>query len=326
MAHGLTDENLLMLELMSRSELAVGVKDVDGRYIYLNAAFAALSGRSVDTVLGLTDAEIFESAELLSLNTADQAARLHTGVLMSEQRLAHASGRREFSVARAVLPSSTASGVLVCVWRDPTEARQLSRSLAQALKQLEQQQQLMNAFSAEGLDAVVADSSADSSADLYQRTQFEEQLRREVDLSSREHREFALVSIVVDPLSDAVRAQGDVAQTRVLEALSRLLRSNTRAMDASCRLDQDRFAVLLSGVGLATAHARMEGLRRACATQIVALNGQALGFSVSMGVASFPHTARSEPELVQASELALIEAQRRGGNHVTLATIRFESK
>ena len=33
-------------------------------------------------------------------------------------------------------------------------------------------------------------------------------------------------------------------------------------MDASCRYDDNRFAVLLSGVGLATAHARMEGLRR----------------------------------------------------------------
>jgi GGDEF domain-containing protein len=68
----------------------------------------------------------------------------------------------------------------------------------------------------------------------------------------------------------------------------------------------------------------MEGLRRQCATQIVVLDGQELGFTVSMGVASFPHTAHSQEELLSSCEKALAEAQRRGGNHVTLASIRFE--
>jgi GGDEF domain-containing protein len=89
-------------------------------------------------------------------------------------------------------------------------------------------------------------------------------------------------------------------------------------------MDDRHFAVLLSGVGLATAHSRMEGLRRQCATQIVALDGQELGFTVSMGVASFPHTAHNQGEVIAASEAALREAQRRGGNTVALAAIRFE--
>ena len=96
-----------------------------------------------------------------------------------------------------------------------------------------------------------------------------------------------------------MRALGAAARTRILEALGRLLRGNTRAMDASCRLDESRFAVLLSGVGLATAHSRMEGLRRQCATQIVVLEGRNLGFTVSMGVASFPHTAHTQEALVR---------------------------
>jgi diguanylate cyclase (GGDEF)-like protein len=95
-------------------------------------------------------------------------------------------------------------------------------------------------------------------------------------------------------------------------------------MDASCRYDERRFAVLLSGVGLATAHARMEGLRRKCAAQIVVQEGQELGFTVSIGVASYPHTAQSQEALQAACESALQEARRRGGNHVTLAAIRFE--
>lgn len=322
MALALSLDNSIFLDLLTRSELAVAVKDVEGRYLHVNAAFAGLSGRPTDTVLGMSDPELFDGPEAAALRAADQAAWQQTRVFSHEQRLNQAGVRREFLVLRAPLGDADGGAPtrLVCVWKELTGPRRLASELEQALKQLEQQQQAVEALRQESQDAVVGDSAA---GDLYQRGQFDEQLRREVDLSSREHREFALVAILVDPFTDAVRVQGDVAQSRVLEALGRLLRSNTRAMDASCRLDQTRFAVLLSGVGLATAHSRMEGLRRQCATQIVALNGQALGFTVSMGVASFPHTAHSEDELLKAADLALNEARRRGGNHVTLASIRF---
>jgi diguanylate cyclase (GGDEF)-like protein len=207
------------------------------------------------------------------------------------------------------------------VWVEQTGPHQRDEQLRQALSQLEQQQQTVAELQRrEAHDP----AQRDSITGLYQHSHFDDQLRREVDLSSREHREFALVSIALDPLSEASKALGEGARGRVLEALGRLLRGNTRAMDASCRLDEDRFAVLLSGVGLATAHSRMEGLRRQCATQIVVLDGRDLGFTVSMGVASFPHTAHTEDSLLRAADAALEEARKRGGNHVALASIRFD--
>ena len=134
------------------------------------------------------------------------------------------------------------------------------------------------------------------------------------------------MSVALDPLPPPEGAgEGSEALRRgVLAAVGRLLRGNIRAMDAACRRDDGRFAVLLSGVGLATAHARVEGLRRQCATQLVVVDGREFGFTVSMGVASFPHTAQTMDALRAASDGALAEAQRRGGNHVTLASIRFE--
>ena len=89
------------------------------------------------------------------------------------------------------------------------------------------------------------------------------------------------------------------------------------------RVDERRFAVLLSGVGLATAHSRMEGLRRQCATQLVVIDGQEFGFTISMGVASYPHTAHTQDEVMAACDAALLEARKRGGNNVALAAIRF---
>jgi len=320
---GLAPEALgaLVFTLADRLDASLGIKEAaSGRYVYANGRLAALVGRSPD---GLVDEDWLDPAQAATLRTADQSAMVQTLPQVSEHRIERKGVRREYSVTRQALASAEggAPRYLCCLWIDQTDQRHHETQLQLALQQLETQQQASEAFRREMQDQALRDSVTG----LYQRAHFDDQLRREVDLSSREHREFALVSVALDPLGEQVRALGPEARQRVLEALGRLLRSNTRAMDASCRLEEDLFAVLLSGVGLATAHARMEGLRRQCATQIVMLNGQDLGFTVSMGVASFPHTAHTQEELLQAADAALAEARRRGGNHVTLASIRFET-
>ncbi len=312
----------VLFEMLDRVDVLLALKDTaHGRYLHVNRRMADLLGRPADELVGLTDADLLPPGPAAALRSAEQAALAQTSATLSEHRLESQGHKREFSVTRVVIPRlDGASPHLLSVWVENTATLQREQQLAQALAQIEQQQ-----VSAEQLRVETQDQSLrDGTTGLYLRWHFDDQLRREVDLSSREHREFALVSIALDPSPDAVRALGNEARTRVLEALGRLLRGNTRAMDASCRLDEDRFAVLLSGVGLATAHSRMEGLRRQCATQIVVLDGRDLGFTVSMGVASFPHTAHTEDELMDAAELALAEAQKRGGNHVALASIRFE--
>ena len=311
-----------LLAWVERSEALLSIKEIDsGRYVYVNPGMSALLGRPAAEILGLTDADLLESGQSASLRATDQAAALCTPQV-SEHRIERAGQRREFSVFRQVLAAADGGGprYLCSVWTELTSARLKDAQLQRALQQIEAQQRAGEKHRRDAPDIGLRDAETG----LYQRGHFDDQLRREVDLSSREHREFAMVSITLDPLPDHVVALGAAARTRVLDALGNLLRSNTRAMDASCRLGEDRFAVLLSGVGLATAHSRMEGLRRQCATQIVLLDGQELGFTVSMGVASFPHTAVSQEELMQASEAALHEARRRGSNRVTLATIRFE--
>ena len=312
-----------LLELLDRVDVLLSVKEVaSGRHVLANTRMADLFGRTPAELVGATDAELMAQGASVAIRAAEQTALAHAAPTLSEHRLEFGGRKREFSVTRIVLPRSDGAAArhVLAAWTELTTAHEREHQLQQALSQLEQQQVAAEVQRRETQDQ----SLRDPATGLYQRVHFDDQLRREVDLSSREHREFALVSIALDPFSETVKALGSAAKARVLEALGRLLRGNTRAMDASCRLDEDRFAVLLSGVGLATAHSRMEGLRRQCATQIVVLEGRDLGFTVSMGVASFPHTAHTEEELMKAADLALCEAQKRGGNHVALASIRFE--
>ena len=312
-----------LLDMFERTQALVCVKEVaSGTYVYANRPMAGLFDRTPDELLGARDADLMESSQASAIRASEQAALAYAAPTRGEHRIEHDGKRREFSVERVGIARADGSPPrhVLSVWVENTAAHQRELHLQQALIQLEQLHVTAELERRENQDQV-----RDGATGLFQHLHFDDQLRREVDLSSREHREFALVAVAIDPFHAAVAALGPQARVRILESLGRLLRGNTRAMDASCRLDENRFVILLSGVGLATAHSRMEGLRRQCATQIVVLDGRDIGFTVSMGVASFPHTAHTEADLMQATALALDEAQRRGGNHVALASIRFDS-
>lgn len=303
-----------------RVDASLAVKDAaTGRYVWADQALTDALCPGVG-LAGRSDAECFDGPTTAALRAADQTAGAHPGVLASEHRFEAAGTRHDYTVLRQCV-ALDGTQWLASLWIDRSAVRQRESQLRNALEQLETLQRAHEALHREFKDQGLRDSDSG----LNTRAHFEDQLRREVDLSTREHREFALVFIELDPPGEKVTSLGAPAHSRVLETMGRLLRGNTRAMDASCRLDAQRFGVLLSGVGLATAHSRMEGLRRQCATQIVVHQLQELAFTVSVGVASFPHTAHSQDELLQACQSALAEARRRGGNQVTLASIRFEA-
>lgn len=313
-----------LLAIFETMNHGVTVKDLStGRYGQVNAMAAKVLGRAAASMLGHTDVEVFSGAQAMVLRAADQQALANQGPTLSEHKLEHPDGKRhDISAIRTVLKGADGSPRwLVCVWTDVSEQRRQQALFHATLEQLEAQQKANDMLRQQ----IEGQDPSDDASGLLQRSHFEDQLKREADLSAREHREFALVAMAVDHMDDIVRVHGPASRQRVLETLGRLLRAGTRAMDSPCSLGEDRFAVLLSGVGLATAHSRMESLRRQCAEHIIAFGGRQLTFTVSMGVASYPHTAGQVETLLDSAEHALTAAQQRGGNRVTLASILFES-
>ncbi len=312
---------LLTTTLSQRGDLLALKDAATGVYVHVNEAMATWIGRPAEEIVGATDAQLLDPELARLLRAADVAAIAHSEPLLTEHKLEHRGQRHELGATRMLVGREGGARDLCVIWRNLGTERQKDQQLRNALEQLEHNQRSLEQMRRDVQDQQLRDVATG----LHSRAHFDDQLKREIDLSSREQRQFALVVVEIDPLSDDVVAIGDVAVARVFEQLGRLLRSNTRAMDASCRFDDQRFGVLLSGVGLATAHTRMEGLRRQCATHIVAHEGRDLGFTVSMGVASFPHTASTSPELMDASISALADAKKRGGNQVVLAAIKFDS-
>jgi diguanylate cyclase (GGDEF)-like protein len=315
-ANLLPELGTVLLSLIEPLDSFVAVKSLaTGRYVFASPGLDHVFGKG--SVTGSIDNDLMRADEVIGMRRVEQAVMAQRTLTVSEHRLELAGRRREFTVTRAPLGGEH----ILSVWRERTEERHRETHLQRALQQIEQQQKTIEQIRRE----LQQGSGRDDLSGLYLRAQFDDQLLREIDLSTREHREFSLVIIALDPAPLAAQAMGAEANQRLLEGMGRMLRANTRSMDAACRIAEERFAVLLSGVGLATAHARMEQLRRQCTAQIIVLNGVDMGLSISMGVSSFPHTASKQEELLSASEAAVQEAQRRGGNQVVLASIPFVS-
>lgn len=313
-----------LLALLQAQGVMLSLKDGEnGRYLWANPAWCSLFGAEPSRVIGATDLELLPLGDATAVRSGDQRVFGCGGVAVGEQRIDRQGERLDLRTLRCVLQappdqSGRANAAMVLsLWWDDSVSRRQSALLQQALGQIERQHaaaEQLRRQQAEGLDRP---------SELFRREHFEEHLRREVALSLREQREFSLVLLAVDR-SDTLRERhGEAGLKRVAETVGQLMRSNTRAMDVLAQLGEDRFAILLSGVGLATAHSRMEHLRRACTSHMVVLGNQTIHFEMSMGVASFPHTAERLEELSQAAIRALQDARRRGGNRVALATIRF---
>ena len=206
--------NQKVLRALDQLGLAVLVKDVaSGRYDVANDAAARMLGLGDRQIVGAVDAELFDAAQAVALRAADQQAQAVPDGVRAEHKLELSNGRQEFVAWRQTfVDEGSGASKLLSVWQDVSEARRREAQLQTALAQLEQQQKANDALRRDVEDNQVRDAVSG----LYHRAHFEEQLRREADLSSREQREFALVSVSIDNIDEIRRVHGVEGCERVV--------------------------------------------------------------------------------------------------------------
>jgi diguanylate cyclase (GGDEF)-like protein len=314
---------------------ALAVKDAaSGRYRAIGPGWQALFGLDPAACVGLTDGEIFGGAVAAAWRAADQMALDRAGTVASDHAFEWRGQWREFAVTRqgAGLEGEPSQHIL-SHWIDVRAQRQQARQLAEALSAL---QQAHDAADAARRGTAPGGEARDPVSGLPGREPFLEQLRREFDLSAREGREMSLVLLEVDP-APSPDPDGPVPSAEeVAREIGGWLRTGTRTMDATARLDATRYAILLSGAGLAIAARRAEALRasrRPVAGDVAAgeageaaTGPAAWPLTVSMGVASYPLSAGSPEALLEAAGQALQRARARGGSQIALAGLSLQEQ
>jgi diguanylate cyclase (GGDEF)-like protein len=163
----------------------------------------------------------------------------------------------------------------------------------------------------------------DSLTGIANRRAFDNALRIEVASAGRYNYPLSLLILDVDSFKVYNDAHGHPAGDERLKALAAMLSANVRDPDMAARYGGEEFAVILPHTGKAGALVfaeRLRGIAESAAPPTLAVNGNPIpGYTVSIGVATFPEDAQAPETLVVAADNAELAAKRLGNNRVCAA-------
>ncbi len=119
-----------------------------------------------------------------------------------------------------------------------------------------------------------------------------------------------------DNLKTVNDTHGHEAGSRLLRQVANAVQVELRATDVPARYGGDEFIVLLPETPPKGAADVAERIRLAIAARPLAINGQNVVASVSIGFASYPEDGRTLDALAARADRALYQAKQEGRNRV----------
>src|SRR6185436_521606 len=126
----------------------------------------------------------------------------------------------------------------------------------------------------------------------------------------------------IDAFKNYNDAYGHLAGNERLKAIADILHETVRDPDLPARYGGEEFALLLPHTGKAGAIILAERIReaaQAAAPRPAAAGESVSGYTLSLGVATFPVDAQSPHQLMLAADNAELTAKRSGKNRVCAA-------
>jgi two-component system, cell cycle response regulator len=152
---------------------------------------------------------------------------------------------------------------------------------------------------------------------LFNRLAIREMLTRELARASREATSVGIILIDVDKFKDVNDEYGHFAGDALLCEIARSISSQIRVYDSASRYGGEEFLVVLPGCDLVATYDKAEALRKHIANLKVAMDGDQISATASMGVAAISGASAFEiDDLIRAADTALYQAKDKGRNRV----------
>lgn len=149
---------------------------------------------------------------------------------------------------------------------------------------------------------------------------FQDRLRKEIERAESSGQPLSLLMIDIDHFKSFNDRFGHPVGDRLLFEIAQQMESQVGPRAVTSRYGGEEFAVLLPGVDTFQALQKADKIRRAIeATPLRAVSGTPTFVTVSMGVASYPHLAKSATELIESADQALYQAKKMGRNKAIAA-------
>jgi diguanylate cyclase (GGDEF)-like protein len=161
-------------------------------------------------------------------------------------------------------------------------------------------------------EELATQSDRDPVTGFYSRERFRLILEREAARADRVARPLALLYVDLDDFKTLNDTHGHAAGDEYLFRLGEMLREELNASDLMGRFGGDEIAILVRDTDATAAAQEAEKLVAAFAKLTPEYDGRPLNLSASIGVAVYPEHAASPSDLVQAADVAMQQAKRRG--------------
>ncbi len=169
-------------------------------------------------------------------------------------------------------------------------------------------------------DQIRDQSIRDSLTGLYNRRYMLETARREFHRAGRSGQTVSLLSIDVDHFKQYNDNHGHDAGDVVLRAVGEALQSSFRDDEVPCRFGGEEFVVVLPGNTASVARKRAEQLRAKIeALSVRYAEGNLPKITISVGIATYPHSGSTPVEVLKVADEALYVAKREGRNRVQVS-------
>ncbi len=160
---------------------------------------------------------------------------------------------------------------------------------------------------------------------LINRRAFDQYLETEIARAARYSHTLSLIILDIDSFKAYNDLHGHPAGDERLKSIAGILTENVRHPDVAARYGGEEFAVILPHTDKTGALVMAERLRIASASQspdyVPSPGHPVAGYTISLGVATFPHDGKTSKELLLAADNAELHAKRLGKNQTRAATM-----
>lgn len=265
----------------------------EGRYHYVNQAFASGVGRKLEDIVGHSIWDVFPQDEADKRFAVVKWVFEHGESKVIEVRVPRADGDRYYiTTAKPIFGQPGEVSSVICISKEITERKNMEDRLARM-------------------------AQYDVLTDLPNRALFSDRLQHAIAQARRDKTRLALMFVDLDqfkPINDGFGHQvGDL----LLQAAAKRLQESVRESDTVGRIGGDEFVVLLPLIEAEADALRVAEKIRAAVNRPFAMpGGQTLNISSSIGIALYPDHGNDEIELVKHADAAMYRAKLQAGNRV----------
>jgi diguanylate cyclase (GGDEF)-like protein/PAS domain S-box-containing protein len=301
--------------LLDESSDPIFMFDPNGQYLYVNRAFAEGVNRKLDEIIHKKIWDVFPKDEADKRFAVVKWVFENGETRIIEVRVPRTDGDRYYiTTAKPVINTDGKVASVICISKEITERKRMEEELRQANEKLSAQ-----LVEIESLHETLREQAIrDPLTGLYNLRFLNESMKREIAQAIRENNSLSVVLMDIDHFKNFNDTHGHKAGDEVLQALGKMLSTQTRAGDIACRYGGEEFMVIMPSAHTEETFKRAEQWRKMFESTQIDDKGKLLSATVSAGVATFPDHGSTGDEIWRAADKALYEAKTTGRNRVVV--------